>query len=572
MAIPDISSLRAIPILHANKDSGSRRRERRLDHYGSANNDDDGILFPLLPNSYNGSHKINTTKKNKKSSNNANFQDDAHSSDSHIFQQPHLCQELIRITRDLEAQLKERLKDASDGAIPQNHERNNGNNSEGENDNQQYIGMHEEFLLRSEAIFLELLSAVQQQQLRKENAANVGSSGGGGGRHENKRARTAQPLMNGNKSAQQQPPLTYYSALLPQLQTLQSMTDVTDISLHKSPSPSSTSNDKNNSQAPQDLTRISVTCLDEGQRSHTWHAELYPTIVLTVDLPCEFVLEGTSMRLEKWWEHDNSSSADKLLPVIPKIQNDFWNALQKYQPLFRELDDLDSHLWILEPSLPARRCSVERRIALWEGGASIVIDLDPDRPRGVPVFVRFLGVTMANMKAAANAAAKGTNERGGVAEDGIVDWRASFADFVMEENNTKNKNDSKETEEGCMNEQQMPKLNKRWSENRSIRENLELWFGSSLPSPLTTEKSDFLVECGICYSHRLPLDDLEDGGVSQEGPLPEAKCNNSNCNRHYHESCLFEWLHSLPTARVSFDRIFGACPYCCEVVSVKINK
>ena len=115
---------------------------------------------------------------------------------------------------------------------------------------------------------------------------------------------------------------------------------------------------------------------------------------------------------------------------------------------------------------------------------------------------------------------------------------------------------------------------KLWSEERSIRENLELWFGTPLPSPLapTTEKSDFLVECGICYTHRLPIEEEDESNeVGDEGPLPEAKCSNSNCNRHYHESCLFEWLHSLPTARVSFDRIFGSCPYCCEAVSVKIK-
>ena len=210
----------------------------------------------------------------------------------------------------------------------------------------------------------------------------------------------------------------------------------------------------------------------------------------------------------------------------------------------------------------------------------MVIVLDPENPRGVPVMVRFLGVTMATMTAAANAAAAPNGNQKEDAGAAVVDWRTSFADFVAEDNEqldakqrsenktSKGKSKSDNSQESTMTNQ------KRWSQERSIRENLELWFGTPLPSPLapTTEKSDFLVECGICYTHRLPIeeeDESNEGGV--EGPLPEVKCSNSNCNRHYHESCLFEWLHSLPTARVSFDRIFGSCPYCCEAVSVKIK-
>lgn len=209
----------------------------------------------------------------------------------------------------------------------------------------------------------------------------------------------------------------------------------------------------------------------------------------------------------------------------------------------------------------------------------MVIVLDPENPRGVPVLVRFLGVTMATMTAAANAVVAAN---GNQSEDAgtVVDWRTSFAEFVAEDNeqlDAKKRSQSKTIKglKSDINEEStMTNNQKRWSEERSIRENLELWFGTPLPSPLapTTEKSDFLVECGICYTHRLPVEeDGESADGGEDGPLPEAKCSNSNCNRHYHESCLFEWLHSLPTARVSFDRIFGSCPYCCEAVSVKIK-
>ena len=200
--------------------------------------------------------------------------------------------------------------------------------------------------------------------------------------------------------------------------------------------------------------------------------------------------------------------------------------------------------------------------------------LDVDNARGVPLMVRFLGLTLSAMKAHAVEKEKKMMMAGGKTtsggEDGdvvVVDWRTSFAEFISEE------------EEEEDNEQDSTNRIIRWSEERSVRENLQLWFGSPLPSPLSestdNEKSDFLVECGICYTHRLPIEDDDTDGATtttteKEGPLPEAKCTGTNCNRHYHESCLFEWLHSLPTARVSFDRIFGTCPYCCEGISVKV--
>ena len=176
--------------------------------------------------------------------------------------------------------------------------------------------------------------------------------------------------------------------------------------------------------------------------------------------------------------------------------------------------------------------------------------LDPEKPRAVPVLVRFVGVTAATMVAAQSTRDDGSSSGNGKP----VDWSASFADFVAED-----------AEEDS--------TTKRWSEARSIRENLELWFGAPLPSPLSTVKSDYLVECGICYTHRLPADDaMADDDMKEDGALPDVKCSNSTCNRHYHDACLFEWLHSLPTAKTSFDRIYGSCPYCCETVSVRLQK
>lgn len=412
----------------------------------------------------------------------------------------HPCGELVRTAHHLQQQLRERLSDASSGA--QNSIR----------DTRTPLGKYEEFLQRSEAIINELLGAIQQHLRKKQTASE--------------RARAAisrkrsVPLQNKTSP----PPLNYYSALLKQTKMLDDMPNVTDIDMH---------NESKAEDEPSDITRVSVTCVDEKERSHIWHAELYPSIVLTVDLPEEFAVIDDNLRLEKWWDDDKQH-------VLPEIQRRFQQGIDMYQPLFNELDELDANLWILEPSLPARRSIIERRIALLEGGASLVIVLDPEKPRAVPSLVRFVGLTAAAMKAA-------QPEKG----DKAVDWSMSFSEFVAEGEN-----------EGSS--------DKHWSETRSVQENLEVWFGAPLPSRLSTVKGDFLVECGICYTHRLPAEDTmaDDDTPSEEGALPDVKCSNATCNKHYHDACLFEWLHSLPTAKNSFDRIFGSCPYCCETVSV----
>lgn len=557
MAMPQISSLSAIPI-HAESSS------------------DVGSAIQLLPKLFNINHlamaEENTDNFGDSKSNDS---DDNRSRITTLGNGNHPSHEFIRIVRDMEEQLKERLKDASDGAIEL--QSRNDENTESLHNNYCHSSaaeMHEEFLLRCDAIMLELTAAVQQQLRREEKLHRLS----GRKRKLTGGLQTASYATSNHDmsstSASISPPLAYYSALVRQLQFISSLPNVTDVSLHKQfAAIDNTNTAANHEGLPADLTSVSITCIDANVRSHTWHAELYPSIVLTMDLPSEFVHDDKHIRLEKWWEDcratgkaslGGETSAAATNGVLSRIHSRFESDLQKYQLLFDELDDLDSHLWILEPNLPARRCSVERRIALWEGGASMVLALDPDNPRGAPVMVRFLGVTLATMKAAANAQARADSGVGAVRTDrsgDIVDWRTSFAEFVSVD-------DDRNFQSG------MNVLAKKqfWSEKRSVRENLGLWFGSPLPSPLSpsNEISDFLVECGICYTHRLPTEDSISSGNNEDGPLPEAKCCNPSCNRHYHESCLFEWLHSLPTARVSFDRIFGSCMYCCEPVSVKI--
>ena len=271
------------------------------------------------------------------------------------------------------------------------------------------------------------------------------------------------------------------------------------------------------------LSRIIFEVEDKMKRKHELICELdkdFPIKppICTTDLPGEFD--------SGYWRYlsipEKNKGAQSSCGLF-HIYKSFRDSIDSYQLLWDELDDIDKHCFILEPSLPARRSVIERRIALHSssGGLSVVINLDPKRPRGVPISTRFIGGT------------KLTNDLRSKFNSYIV------GDFVLDEGKGK----------------------LRWTENLSIRENLEVFLGA-LPSPINSDKAEFILECGICYANR-----LEEGGA-----LPDASCGNKCCARSYHESCLFEWLHSLPTARISFDRIFGTCPYCLDTISVATSK
>ena len=119
-----------------------------------------------------------------------------------------------------------------------------------------------------------------------------------------------------------------------------------------------------------------------------------------------------------------------------------------------------------------------------------------------------------------------------------------------------------------------------WVTHRSVRENLELCLGFPIQSPSTrnpqqqsqsgsvikNDNDGAEVECAICYTSRLVLDD-NDGMVE----YPTELCEHKPCGRHFHPSCLREWLLSLPSARFSFDSVVGSCPYCNGPISTLAN-
>uniref|UniRef100_A0AAA9TNR9 FA complementation group L n=1 Tax=Bos taurus TaxID=9913 RepID=A0AAA9TNR9_BOVIN len=73
------------------------------------------------------------------------------------------------------------------------------------------------------------------------------------------------------------------------------------------------------------------------------------------------------------------------------------------------------------------------------------------------------------------------------------------------------------------------------------------------------EKSDFSMDCGICYAYQL------------DGAIPDQVCDNSQCGQSFHYICLYEWLRGLLTSRQSFNIIFGECPYCSKPITLKMS-
>ncbi|XP_076949929.1 uncharacterized protein LOC143622752 [Bidens hawaiensis] len=108
----------------------------------------------------------------------------------------------------------------------------------------------------------------------------------------------------------------------------------------------------------------------------------------------------------------------------------------------------------------------------------------------------------------------------------------------------------------------------KWSKDKLYAENLSNLLELQLPGPPGVEKNDQQIDCGICYSQFLPVDD-ELGPKS--GGRTDYTCENTTCSKAFHSICLGDWLRSITTTRQSFDVLFGNCPYCSQPVAVKIS-
>ncbi|KAF7252476.1 E3 ubiquitin-protein ligase FANCL [Varanus komodoensis] len=103
-----------------------------------------------------------------------------------------------------------------------------------------------------------------------------------------------------------------------------------------------------------------------------------------------------------------------------------------------------------------------------------------------------------------------------------------------------------------------------WDPEISLLQNLKEVLEIDFPSREALQKSDFSMDCGICYAYRL------------DGAIPNQVCDDARCGQPFHEACLYErmikactfpqWLRGLPSSRQSFNVIFGECPYCNKIL------
>ena len=205
------------------------------------------------------------------------------------------------------------------------------------------------------------------------------------------------------------------------------------------------------------------------------------------------------------WPHHGQGG--DLILVLKTLQRE----LACLQGFFAVLDDIDEHCWVLDPVQPSYGVTT-RRIAV-ERTCSVVVDVSPGEPRAL-CEVRFLGPPNV-----------------------VQPMQAMLGQRVG-----------------------------AWQAQRLLRENLEDVLGVALPlrSALAAgEGESFLLECGICYSYSHAH--TAGGGSS----IPDQACPNAKCGRVYHNSCLVDWLQSVPSSRSSFGTTFGSCPYCGEWLSTK---
>ncbi|XP_060024979.1 E3 ubiquitin-protein ligase FANCL isoform X5 [Lagenorhynchus albirostris] len=186
------------------------------------------------------------------------------------------------------------------------------------------------------------------------------------------------------------------------------------------------------------------------------------------------------------------------------IHSQFLAALESLKAFWDVMDEIDEKTWVLEPEKPTRSATA-RRIALGNN-ASINIEVDPRHPTMLPECC-FLG-----------------------------------ADHVVKPLGIR-----------------LSRNIHLWDPENSLLQNLKDVLEIDFPAPAILEKSDFSMDCGICYAYQL------------DGAIPDQVCDNSQCGQPFHQICLYEWLRGLLTSRQSFNVIFGECPYCSKPLTLKMS-
>lgn len=185
------------------------------------------------------------------------------------------------------------------------------------------------------------------------------------------------------------------------------------------------------------------------------------------------------------------------------------------------LDDIDTHLIVIEPQNPSRACTY-RRIYV-EGSVILEVRIDdPLNPSQVPDMTLL-----------------GPDQK-------TIPMKLMMSTRIQ-----------------------------GWDDSMSMVENLDRLFDKPMPrgdkhdrpcEPHTMDPAVEQMACAICYSYSLPTDDASD-----EGKFPNIFCENSKCGKPFHMYCLKEWLLSDPSSRHSFSTLFGKCPFCSGPIQAKLE-
>lgn len=273
----------------------------------------------------------------------------------------------------------------------------------------------------------------------------------------------------------------------------------------------------------EDMTVIQMRSVDSANREHVFDVVIppeYPRVppIVQAVLPCRIALP---------W----STTGGNLVEMITIVDRE----VKRFEKLFDELTEIDRFTWVLEPAQPTFAIT-SRRLAI-ERSCSVVLDINPDSPRE-PCRMQFFGPP-----------------------NRVNHFRINVGKNLY-----------------------------RWSKDKSVRVNLEAVLDIELPNKNTRSDAEatgsLCEECGICYSYSLST---ADGGTAGGGGMnkaaggaevsgsglttvvPDQACPNTKCGKMYHAECLIDWLQSLPTTKSSFGTVFGTCPYCSELISVRIQ-
>lgn len=196
--------------------------------------------------------------------------------------------------------------------------------------------------------------------------------------------------------------------------------------------------------------------------------------------------------------------------ALSHILSKFQEVLAKYELFWDQMDDLDEHTRVVEPSAP-NRSHVMRAMSIGHH-ITMKIQVDPSKPNLIPIC-EFIG-----------------------SESTIHPLKELWM-------------------------QQAPSDWNYDIHQKTLRQNIETILSFKFPSPKEKNVNEYEYSfiCGICYYMRSELDEL-----------PTVVCENEKCMKSYHKSCIIEWFES-QHSKTTFDSIHGECLYCSSEMHVRKN-